>query len=240
MKKIFICIVYVVCIQLLISQPYNYGGGNGEVLDEGTGRGYSWVLRKHVQNVEFSDSYRDNTLYSSHDANSSKKGQITLGDRISITEIYFKDSGSYEKNESWLKVRYKNIDGWLRFGNYDMYEDGEWSILNVSELQNTKWTARKFDSGFSLYTNLNVRDKPGVSGSTVLYTLKTTGQGFVETVAVTEQKETIDGITDYWLKIEYEPGKFGWIFAGYVTVERGGPKYHFPETTMDFLLGEGP
>ena len=52
----------------------------------------------------------------------------------------------------------------------------------------------------------------------------------------TEETETIDGLTDHWLKVEYEPGKFGWIFGGYASVERGGPKYYIPEKTVIFDL----
>lgn len=52
----------------------------------------------------------------------------------------------------------------------------------------------------------------------------------------TEETETIDGLTDHWLKIEYASNKYGWIFGGYASVERGGPKYYIPEAMIIFDL----
>ena len=53
---------------------------------------------------------------------------------------------------------------------------------------------------------------------------------------ITEETETIDGLTDHWLKIEYASNKYGWIFGGYASVERGGPKYYIPEAMIIFDL----
>lgn len=59
-------------------------------------------------------------------------------------------------------------------------------------------------------------------------------------VEITEESEIIDGINDRWVKIEYEKGKYGWVFGGYVSVERGGPKYMIPENEIKFLVGQQP
>jgi hypothetical protein len=50
----------------------------------------------------------------------------------------------------------------------------------------------------------------------------------LEVIAATEELETIDGITDKWLKIEHD-GVIGWIFGGYTFINRGGLKYYTPE-----------
>ena len=47
-------------------------------------------------------------------------------------------------------------------------------------------------------------------------------------------------MNDRWVKIQYEEGKYGWVFGGYVSVERGGPKYMIPEHEIEFLVGWQP
>jgi len=47
--------------------------------------------------------------------------------------------------------------------------------------------------------------------------------------------ETIDEITDRWLKINYN-NVDGWIFGGKITVERGGPTYFTPEDIIDWEI----
>lgn len=92
----------------------------------------------------------------------------------------------------------------------------------------------------SVWTNLNVRDKPGLTGNKV-YLIKYDGpQLNFKTVAITEETETIDEKKDSWVKIEYEKDKYGWVFGGYVDVERGGPKYLTPKNEILFLLGNQP
>ena len=55
----------------------------------------------------------------------------------------------------------------------------------------------------------------------------------VEVVAMTQEKETIDGKSDFWLKIKYKDYE-GWIFGGYASIERGVPKYYIPENIVIF------
>jgi uncharacterized protein YraI len=53
--------------------------------------------------------------------------------------------------------------------------------------------------------------------------------------AVTEETETIDGINDRWLKVNYN-GIEGWVFGGYVDYERGGSRYLTPENIISDWL----
>lgn len=52
---------------------------------------------------------------------------------------------------------------------------------------------------------------------------------------MTQEKESIDGESDFWLKIKYKDFE-GWIFGGYASIERGGPKYYIPENIVIFDL----
>lgn len=95
------------------------------------------------------------------------------------------------------------------------------------------------DQTLSVWENLNIRNKPGTENTKVIYTIRPRDtdpvQSNVDVIAMTQEKETIDGKTDYWLKIKYKNYE-GWIFGGYASAERGGPKYYIPENTVIFDL----
>jgi hypothetical protein len=79
-----------------------------------------------------------------------------------------------------------------------------------------------------------------MEGTTVLFKLipeNKDQQINVSTLAITEELDIIDGIKDHWVKIKDGKGRIGWIFGGYATVERGGPKYYIPDNTVYFGLG---
>jgi hypothetical protein len=90
------------------------------------------------------------------------------------------------------------------------------------------------------YDNLNIRNNPGTIGTKVISKITPPGdissQINLDVLEVTEETETIEGKTDRWLKIIYN-GVEGWIFGGYTSVERGGPKYFTPEYIIAFELG---
>jgi hypothetical protein len=97
----------------------------------------------------------------------------------------------------------------------------------------------KCSQGFMVYTNLIIRDKPGLDGNKIgLIEANQRNYAVVTTMEVTEEKETIDGITERWAKIEYK-GITGWVFAGYLDYERGGPRFRDPESEIEMTLGAG-
>jgi hypothetical protein len=87
----------------------------------------------------------------------------------------------------------------------------------------------------SVWKTINLYDKPGFIGTKIIsqiVPIRNDGWTFfLEITAATEETETIDGNTDRWLKTNYN-GIEGWIFGGYVDVERGGPKYYIPENII--------
>lgn len=92
----------------------------------------------------------------------------------------------------------------------------------------------------TVWENLNIRNNPGTSGNKVIYTIRPNNtdpqQTNVELIAMTEEDEIIDRKKDHWLKVKYKDYT-GWIFGGYASAERGGPKYLIPEYTVEFDLG---
>jgi hypothetical protein len=67
------------------------------------------------------------------------------------------------------------------------------------------------ETGF-LTANLKIRNIPSLTGTTITILQKNSQ---IEIIARTKFKETIDGLFDYWLKIENN-NTTGWVYAGYV------------------------
>ena len=93
----------------------------------------------------------------------------------------------------------------------DPYYNNKWEILETIESSGKTWIIRRLDSLVSVWVRLNVRDKPGMGGKKVYihdFDSKTdpdrNPQENHNIIAITEERETIDGFTDCWLKIEYE------------------------------------
>ena len=150
------------------------------------------------------------------------------------------------RKELWYNIKSDTMEGWICiYSGYiasfrDPYFDNRYEILEVIESSGKKWTVRSLNGVVSIYVNLRIRDKPGTSGTNVVYTIRpgTTDprQTTVDVIAITEEREKIDGKNDYWIKISYGD-LTGWIFGGYAASERGGPKYDIPEYMVDFDLG---
>ena len=101
--------------------------------------------------------------------------------------------------------------------------------INIGE---KSWTIRKMAyQRVAVFERLNIRDKPGLIDTKVISKIIPTyenSQINLYVSEVTEERETIDGITDRWLRINYN-GINGWVFGGYTSVERGGYKYYNKE-----------
>ena len=62
-------------------------------------------------------------------------------------------------------------------------------------------------------------------------------------LAITEESDRIDDMVeyvDYWVKVQDDQNRIGWVFGGYLFVDgRGGHKYSRPECMIpsDFESG---
>ena len=181
-------------------------------------------------------------------------GVLNDNDIVNVLEIctieYLdkpKDKWGNPQGELWYKIKKTVVTGWIHIsltdlGRYtDPYYNNRYEIIEKIESSGKKWTIRRMDQTISIWERLNVRDRPGLGGKK-LFLLHDFEEGTrnpqenYTVIAMTEETETIDGKTDHWLKIEYIPGKYGWVFGGYASVERGGPKYYIPENTVIFDL----
>lgn len=247
--------MYTILLLLIVSQAVfsndDYRNGNGTVISRTSTDDKIIEIRKlEIENVNTGDMLSGrNTIYDDYN-NKNKIGEVNWYnelvniDEICTIEYIGKTNGRGRKQgELWIKISTKIITGWLCYYSdcyQNLYENDNYEFLENIKTVSRIWTVRKLEQWVSVWTNLNVRDKPGLDGNK-MYLIKYDGaQLNYKTVAITEETETIDGKNDRWVKIEYARGKYGWCFGGYVGVARGGPKYEIPEDEIMFLLGNEP
>ena len=256
MKKFIILLVLSFLTSFIYSQ--NYNKGNGTILKKETENGIETTIRKCILDVTIGDlldeeyrvifdGYKSLNILSYLQDNDN----VTVLEVITRKNLLQSKEAKRDKGEIWYKIKRGNLIGFIKVSEgycdeyYDPYFNNKWEILETIESSGKTWTVRRLDSLVSVWVRLNVRDKPGMGGKKVYmlhdFDSKTdpdrNPQENHNIIAITEERETIDGLTDCWLKIEYEKGKFGWIFGGYANVERGGPKYNRPEEMVTFDLG---
>ena len=243
-SKVMILLFSFIATQQIFSQ---YNNGNGTIIESNTNGNIKITVRKHIQRVQvgrilvdfeeharlYPPNERNLLVYNNPFFESTILFKLSIGDYINISEIYRRDDLKEKTYSVWLRISTdKDQSGYIYYRKFDPYDDNSWVILETIEVNKKIWTARRLEQLMSVWgTNLNVRDKPGLEGSKILFTIIPAGKLLtVQTIAVTEEQENIDNRTDRWVKIKDEQGRIGWIFGGYADVERGGPKYLTPES----------
>jgi hypothetical protein len=250
MNRIIIFVVFINISIPIFSQAHDYANGNGTIIDSKIFENIQWTIRKHIQTVITGDLADESilTIFDKPSLNFNGRviGHIKLNENIMIKQVAETEiNGEYF---SWLFVNVNNMAGWIFYGKYDLnsasysspYYNNRWEIVDRIKINNKIWTCRRMNNQLiSIWTVLNIRDKPGVIDTNIISKIipsQDNPQINVVIIEATEEKETIDNKTDLWLKIKYK-NIVGWIFGGYASVERGGPKYNTPESLIDFELG---
>ena len=237
MKKFLILTFIYVVSSTIFAQSNNIP--NGTILDSATENGHSILIRKHEQTLTIDYSAQDfqMVLYDSP-LSKNRIGDLQKKDIIQIKEIYMING-----KEMWLNISSSETEGYILFQSseniYDFYADDLWQPVETIQSGDKTWHTLKCDQGFFIYTNLNIRDKPGLAGTKIgMITANNTNYVSVKTSEVTVEKERIDGKSERWAKIEYK-GVTGWVFGGYLSFERGGPRFITPESRLAMSLGAG-
>jgi hypothetical protein len=246
---LFLLVIYIGYI-FTEETEYEYNNGNGTIIEQKTENGRQIITRKHEYELELysinpEQGYRANgtdilLILDQPQLNSNVVFEIPIYPiitRINMLLFKYEKDLITDKQNSWLYVETdEGKTGWLYLGiDFDPYANGSWAILEKIITENKIWTVRKLDGSLSVWRTLNVRDRPGVNDTEVLFQLIFNNKQLGVTIlAITEEEDTIDGITDYWVKIKDEQNRTGWIFGGYASVERGGPKYRIPNSEIRF------
>ena len=244
MKKPILFILVMLFSEVVFSQD-NYGNGNGKVLDHVPGMGGLWTkIRKHEQQIRLYDG-AVLPVYESYGKKSREIFRLRGGDTVNITQFAYYDDLNLinigERFSGWVKIEASNNrSGWVFTGPDDFYAEDNWAILEIITNNNKRWTVRKIiNSHIVVNPRVNLRDKPGISGTTVLYTYPH-DSSVVEVIAITEEKDSINGKTDHWLRIMDDYRRIGWVFGGETNNgEAGGRRVKYsnlPEEELELII----
>jgi hypothetical protein len=216
---------------------FNYENGNGTILDVFVENGKKIEIRRHESRFAIYP-YGEITAFSRPYTDSDRLFRLKDGDYVNTLEVACVINISDNLESNWVKIiNDNNQSGWLDMNDtWGPYKNGNGAFVERIIVKDREWTIIKLNSGFSYWGTVNVHDKPGITDSTIVFKLinENMQQFSITSSEITRESDTIDGITDYWVKIKDEQGRTGWVFGGYITVERGGPKYHTPENDVEF------
>ena len=236
MKKIFILLA-LSFVSNLFAQTSEVV--NGTIIDNITRDNHSLVIRKHEQTLTIDWAAESYSLILYDDPiKKNKIEDLHRKQEINIKQLIFVDG-----KKTWMKIQVNDKEGYILYSNRidDPYKDNSWMPAGTIKSENKTFHILKCKQGFIVQTNLRIRDKPGLEGNKIGLIVASTGSdnwAFVSTIEVTKEKETIDNMTERWAKIEYK-GITGWVFGGYLEMERGGPRFNAPENIIELTLGEG-
>ena len=242
-------LIFGIFIGSLISFEYGkFGGGNGTVLRIDEVDGCYTLVRQHVQNI-LVDDYVPNKQRTMYD----QLGSVTvkyffdIGEIIQIKELVLSKELTTGDESLWFHVtNNKNENGWIFIGTnssgrenafVDPYKNNNWEICSNVNTNSKTFTERKMSGIVSVFENLNIRNNPGIKDSLVIDVIRPQqGQQLnLEVLAITEEYDYVDGITDRWIKITYKD-QIGWIFGGYTHYFGGGLKFNIPEVVVQCMF----
>lgn len=250
MKKIIFIFSLALLYSFVLHSAPNYNNGNGTILFEEIEGNKKTEIRKFEMTVSDTYSLNDESRIIYDDYKTCNKiGTVAAKGSIQIFEIctiHFTENPSDRwgnpYGERWYKIKSGKLTGWIykkiapKEDFSDPYYDNRFEIIETIDVNGRKINVRKTDQLVSVWENLNIRNLPDVKNTSVIYTIrpgKTDNyQTNVNVIGITDEMVNIDGKNDYWLKIKYKDYE-GWIFGGYTSVERGGPKYYNPEWLVE-------
>jgi hypothetical protein len=272
MKKYVPFLLFILWVYPLFSQnnreQYNYGNGNGTIIEETTINGNKCIIRKHETkemyigtrfNV-YDELFGDyNRYYDSEYKKEHILFQAGYSDRVDTLAIAIIEHSERSLNTICIKIKdNQGRVGWIYSHASDPYRDGNGSILEIITICDKKWTIRNAIRQ-GLYWGFagekNVRDRPGLIETNILFQLQYTDTGNLDenmrmqhltVLAITEEKDTftitknrdlVEDVSDFWVKIRDIQGREGWVFGGYlIQGDRGGPKLYTPDELIQQIL----
>ncbi|MBQ5399875.1 MAG: DUF805 domain-containing protein [Treponema sp.] len=198
---------------------------------------------KHVQSLNI-DFLSNTEIYDTFDGQT-VIGNVNLGEEYTVLSLYqitYPQINDYT-GKFWLEIAYGNGAGYINAGSIDNpYRNDNYIPLEQIQIGNKIWTVRRFDSMFSFYHQIDIRDYPGMEATNVIGRIDANLNNMVtvSSDAITEQDDTSEGPIggEPWIRIEYN-GITGWIPGAYTDIEHGGVKYQTPDGILKNDLGFG-
>ena len=255
MKKLIFIVLMIIATCLLYATE-DYRGGNGTLLRK------EKVGNKEIEVRKFEISDYHAGLWSIYDENiyddyikKNKIGTLTKdkknewGESCVILDFYeicfIPENKENNHGDLWVKLSDKKTTGWVHAESsmLNPYANENYSYLESIESGTETYHIRQYISRISWHdwegNTLKVRDKPGKDGEIIAEVR--IGTSWFEadyeivqcfnSVAITEEIESEYG---YWVKIEFEKNKYGWIPGN--LINNGGmagkPQFYIPEDVI--------
>jgi hypothetical protein len=226
----------------------NDNSDNGTIINTEYIDNTKWLFRKHVQRIP-----NDREILNVFDRPNGSEA-ITIENIRTINTLELAHEEDFHSN-IWLKIKYGDEkEGWIEGGGINPYADGNGSVIEIINAGDKDWTVIKLaEQKLYAVNGLNVRDKPGLTGTNVLFQINYDGELFsfdyydymrVDILAMTKEKDTINDNaissserTSPWVKIRTQGGQEGWVFGGYldVWVRGGASKFITPEDIVSSM-----
>jgi hypothetical protein len=265
MKKYFVLlIIFTIFIGISkieadseLENSGNFENGNGTIIEIKYVENIVWVLRKHIQRIEFPvwfDDFSELLVYEEPVIENPVVIATLKKENFNILQVL--EARTDKIIYYWIKIQTdSNIIGWIfcegheyRFADFRIpYFDNRWEILEKIVIGGRTWTVRKMnEDDIVVFGDVNIYDYPGLTNTNILSHInRVRHEIFLNVLAVTEEKEIITKEGDFefstsrntnrWVKINYN-GIVGWIFGGHVSVNRGGPYFWTPEDIIDWRI----
>lgn len=228
-----------VIIPILDNRKFNYIKTGFETLPDGKVA----TQYKHIQTLRI-DYLTNTNIYDTFDS-PIVIGSVALGDEYTVLSLIQLTNPLTNDNvgEFWIEVIYGEGSGFIYAGRIDNpYRNDNYVPLEQIQIGEKIWTVRKFDSMFSFYHKIDIRNHPGLEGTKVIGSIEGSISNIITVTsdAITEQDDTGFGPTagNPWIRVEYD-GVKGWIPGAYADIEHGGIKFQTPDGILLNDLGIG-
>lgn len=160
-------------------------------------------------------------------------GRVTQGQDVKVLSLIkiCRPSQNDAVDAIVLAIYYRKSTGYIACGRNAAwpYENELYVPMQQISVGSKVWTVRHFDSVYSLWENVDVRNAPGFKGTSVVKSLKPPKNSAMQlsVSAITEENDPETG-DEPWVKIRAD-GVEGWIPGSSLSAERSGAKYLTPK-----------
>jgi len=209
-----------------------------------------------IPHIQTSPVYADESLLIFNEPGMNTEEAIDKLDyssEVTIKEVAIQNINN-RISDVWLHIQSEdNKVGWIYGGNTNPFFEGVGQTIEIFEINENTWTAIKtFPTDLIAADKLNVRNKPGLIDTKILFQIRIEDYGpkilernwgpyyygmYVTVLALTEEKDKINGVSEHWALIEDKFGRQGWVFGGFLQMgDIGGPKYYTARIMISMQL----
>ena len=228
-----------VVIPIYDKNRLNYTKQGEEELPDGTVA----TRYRHVQSLTI-DSLSNPDIYDSF-GSQTVIGHVNTGDEYTVRSLIqiTKPLENDHTGTFWVEIDYGKDSGYINAGRIDNpYRNDNYAPIEQIQIGSVSWTLRRFDTMFTCYHPIDIRDYPGLEGTKVIGRIDATMDSpiTVRSDAITEEDDTSDSpiAGEPWVRIECD-GLTGWIPGAHADTESNAIRHQTPDGILRNDLGLG-